>query len=352
MSDYNNPNKGFIKFKKHQKKKKKLPVVIFVALGIVLIFLAVLFLKSKYSNRLRQLFSEKQHDDNIIYAESSNNVQTEAVQGTAGVSICRSGSEPEAKEEFTITHEPKIENKSTITDEPKIENESTIDGMPYWVIFHEGCRDGRLEISTFRAKESFRVVWSSNLKCNNQIGRCNQYYFENKEWKKIGTYGILTDMALDIVASNVDIYDENGVLIHEKTTQQFSEIESALSINHTNNDEPKIANGSTIDGMPYWVIFHEGCRDGRLELSTFRAEKNFCVVWSSNLKCNNQIGRCNQYYFENGVWKKIGTYGILTDMALDIVASNVDIYDENGVLIHEKTTQSFGEIELLLSAQF
>ena len=24
MSDYNNPNKGFIKFKKHQKKKKKL----------------------------------------------------------------------------------------------------------------------------------------------------------------------------------------------------------------------------------------------------------------------------------------------------------------------------------------
>ena len=56
--------------------------------------------------------------------------------------------------------------------------------------------------------------------------------------------------------------------------------------------------------------------------------------------------------FENGVWKKIGTYGILTDMALDIVASNVDIYDENGVLIHKKVAQSFSEIELVLSTLF
>ncbi len=39
-------------------------------------------------------------------------------------------------------------------------------------------------------------------------------------------------------------------------------------------------------------------------------------------------------------------------MALDIVASNVDIYDENGVLIHKKAAQSFSEIELVLSTLF
>lgn len=34
--------------------------------------------------------------------------------------------------------------------------------------------------------------------------------------KKIGTYDILTDYAIDIVASNVDIYDESGKILFKK----------------------------------------------------------------------------------------------------------------------------------------
>ncbi len=90
-----------------------------------------------------------------------------------------------------------------------------VDGKQYWVIFHEGYRDGRLEMSTFDAKPGFKVIWDTSLVCNEQTGTCNQYYSDNGKWEFIDTYGILTDHALDIVSCNFDIYvyDENGNLV-------------------------------------------------------------------------------------------------------------------------------------------
>lgn len=99
------------------------------------------------------------------------------------------------------------------------------DGMPYWVAFYEGYRSGRLEMSTFDATDGYKVTWNRNLKVANQSGKCNQYYYNGTEWIKIGTYGILTDYAMDIVASNVDIYDSSGNLIFEKTSSPFDSID-------------------------------------------------------------------------------------------------------------------------------
>ena len=90
----------------------------------------------------------------------------------------------------------------------------------YWVVFREGFRNGQLEMSSFDASGEPYVKWDgrtrrSNLVCGNQEARCNQFQFNGKEFVKRGTYGVLTDYAQDIIASNVNIYDSNGNLVFE-----------------------------------------------------------------------------------------------------------------------------------------
>lgn len=90
----------------------------------------------------------------------------------------------------------------------------------YWVIFHEGYRNGRLEMSSFDSNGDFKVVWNRNLVCDNLLNKCTQYYYDEAEkaFKVIGTYRRLTDYAIDIVGSNVDIYSKEGDLLFKATS--------------------------------------------------------------------------------------------------------------------------------------
>lgn len=92
----------------------------------------------------------------------------------------------------------------------------------YWVIFKEGFRNDRIEMSTFDTElqeGSFHIIWDENLLLNNDDGmsRCEQFSIVNNQWSKDREYGILTDWATEIIASNVDIYDGKGNLIKAKT---------------------------------------------------------------------------------------------------------------------------------------
>lgn len=94
----------------------------------------------------------------------------------------------------------------------------------------------------------------------------------------------------------------------------------------------------------YWVIFTEGYRNDRVEMSTIDSTvplKDLYIVWDTSLRINNssKSGKCKQYYLdEKGEWVYIGEYGRLTDKATNIIASNLDIYDAHGNLIVKKSS--------------
>lgn len=106
----------------------------------------------------------------------------------------------------------------------------------------------------------------------------------------------------------------------------------------------------------YWVIFTEGSRDDRVEVSTVNSPVNrerLCIIWDRELKLNDDNGQsvCNQYYLNNGEWETIGTYHLLSGYASNIIASNLDIYDNNGNLIFEKCAYSDIDWSLIYSYQ-
>lgn len=89
----------------------------------------------------------------------------------------------------------------------------------------------------------------------------------------------------------------------------------------------------------YWVIFREGYRNSRLEMSSFDAEGDFEVVWNGNLITTSQKDKVTQYYYDSSKFEQIGTYGILSDNAEEIIASNVDIYDNDNNIVFNATYQ-------------
>ncbi len=96
------------------------------------------------------------------------------------------------------------------------------------------------------------------------------------------------------------------------------------------------------EGQEYWVVFEEGFRNNRVEMSTFDItgdDSNVYGVWDGNLVAKSDTGavsRCNQFYYDNG-WVYQGDYGILTDKTANIYASNFDIYDKDGNLVVAKS---------------
>ena len=99
----------------------------------------------------------------------------------------------------------------------------------------------------------------------------------------------------------------------------------------------------------YYVIFSEGFRYGRTEMSVFDIdatckESNKVIVWDGNLtlKDHSKFKNCDQYYInENGKWEKfIENYPVMTDKALKIIDSNLNVVDKNGNIIFKssKTT--------------
>ena len=90
----------------------------------------------------------------------------------------------------------------------------------------------------------------------------------------------------------------------------------------------------------YWIVFREGWRDDRIEMSTVDSplpkDELFIVQRGTVLELNNQEGMstCSQYYLnENGTWEYMREWEKLSHHARSIIASNLDVYDENGNLI-------------------
>lgn len=203
MSDYGNPNKGYIKIKR-KNKKSKIPSAILIVSTIVAISGIILF-RYMRQNSTKQTYSKTDYHTGDFHADNATSVPKQILDDN---------------EEYEL---------NTIHIEPLIEN--GLDDMPYWVVFHEGYRNGRLEMSTFNASDNYKVIWNTNLRCIEQLGECNQYCFDNGDWRQIGTYNILTDKVLNIVASNVDIYDESDTLVFEKSTQSLGDIDFSEYIN-------------------------------------------------------------------------------------------------------------------------
>ena len=98
-----------------------------------------------------------------------------------------------------------------------------------------------------------------------------------------------------------------------------------------------------IDGQSYWVIFNEGFRNDRIEMTTCDINPNTdaaYICWDSSLdlKNANVVGEYNQYCLnDKGEWEKIGSYSRFTDYATNVIASNLNVYNSSGDLIIPKS---------------
>lgn len=90
------------------------------------------------------------------------------------------------------------------------------------------------------------------------------------------------------------------------------------------------------NGQRYWVIFTEGYRNSRVELTTCDISKNAekaWIKWNRNLTLQGAdcVGKYNQYYLNDyGEWEQIGTYNRFTDYATSVIVSNLDVKDIYG----------------------
>lgn len=109
-------------------------------------------------------------------------------------------------------------------------------GQKYWVIFQEGYRDSRIEMTTCDVKGNSQDIWIEwdrglYLRGGEADEGYNQYCLDEKAWKQIGTYHLFTDYATSVIASNLDIYNTDGELVLEKTNLY----ESNSSLNKREN---------------------------------------------------------------------------------------------------------------------
>lgn len=113
-------------------------------------------------------------------------------------------------------------------------------GLQYWIVFNEGYRSNRLEMSTFDVSEpssDVHIVWSKSLKAvcdSGNVSKANQFHYEGGEWLYDREYSILSDYATNVIASNVDVYDgDNNLIIKASDNYDLS------SADGTDNDEKK-----------------------------------------------------------------------------------------------------------------
>lgn len=96
----------------------------------------------------------------------------------------------------------------------------------YFIIFYEGFRSGRLEMSSFDANGSFEVVWNTGIDVTNYNDHINQYYYNGEgKFEFIGTYHRITDKTDEILVSNVDIYDNSGNVVFKANVDENTKSE-------------------------------------------------------------------------------------------------------------------------------
>ena len=102
------------------------------------------------------------------------------------------------------------------------------------------------------------------------------------------------------------------------------------------------------NGQQYWIIFREGYRNNRVEMSTCDSigdSANLWIKWDKNLTLQgaSTSGKVNQYYLNSSNdWEQIGTYGIFSDYATEVIASNLDVYDSNNNIVLSKSSSYSG----------
>ena len=151
-----------------------------------------------------------------------------------------------------------------------------------------------------------------------------------------------------------DDIEEKNPEVSDDITDDFSDGENTDDIpeveEHKDSNEINAMGDLSIDDLPpypdngqkFWVIFNEGFRDGRIELTTCDIEggaQNAWIKWDRSLELQdaNVQNKYNQYYLnDNGQWEQIGTYTRFTDYATNVIASNLDICDASKNLIISK----------------
>lgn len=134
---------------------------------------------------------------------------TDGVPRNTGDSAADNSSKSTESEQTEGNIEPSSVELSSNSDYSEILTKaSQAADKQYWVVFNEGYRDNRIEMSSFDAKDGFTVTWDKSVYCDNQDGKCTQYAYneETKAFEKIGEYGNLTDYATSIIGSNCEIF--------------------------------------------------------------------------------------------------------------------------------------------------
>lgn len=91
---------------------------------------------------------------------------------------------------------------------------------------------------------------------------------------------------------------------------------------------------SEFDGKQYWVVFTEGYRNARVEVSSFDVSDGLpTLVWDKSLTIMGATvdGKVSQFRLkDDGKWEKIGEYGIPPDWAMEVLESNCPVVDSSG----------------------
>ncbi len=165
-------------------------------------------------------------------------------------------------------------------------------------------------------------------------------------------YAVNLDMFISSTEEDECLYKQNKNIV--EIGKYFNNHRKFMIENFTLNNEIYINEGSVDgninfpeypeNGQKYWVIFREGFRNDRIEMTTCDI-KDFSdasyIEWNGGLTLQQgeSNGRYNQYRLnETNKWEQIGTYHLFTDNATSIIASNLDIYDSSGNLVLSKST--------------
>ena len=227
-------------------------------------------------------------------------------------------------------------------------------GIEVWIARWNYTEEKSWAYSVFKLNKDYKNVSGKCVLINsyntNHFDTTLEFYGDGKLIKQYRLTPDSIPFDIDIDVNNVDelkiyAYDNKAVsggTSFGLTDMKLDSTNDKGSDNKTKDVENLASKAASENGKKYWIVFHEGYRDGRLEMTSFNAENGFKVVWNKNLVCDRQTGQCAQFAFDTNksAFVKIGDYNIITDYAIDVVYSNVDIYDTNGNIVFKATHKS------------
>lgn len=227
-------------------------------------------------------------------------------------------------------------------------------GIEVWIARWNYTAEKSWAYSVFKLNKEYRNISGKCVLINsyntNNFNTTLEFYGDGKLIKKYSLTPDSVPFDIDVDVNNIDelkIYAYDNIAVSGGTSFGLTDMKldstnDKGSDNKTKDVENLASKAASENGKKYWIVFHEGYRDGRLEMTSFNAENGFKVVWNKNLVCDRQTGQCAQFAFDTNksAFVKIGDYNIITDYAIDVVYSNVDIYDTNGNIVFKATHKS------------